>query len=157
MNHQLALQEIEKFTRVFKAFSEAQNALTALASLDQNVKELEIQKENVITSLALEEERLASFKVLAKEEKAKLVAAEEKKKITLENSFKIEQERLQGVFNEFKSRIDTETSNLEANRDLVSLNLSKLKIKVSQAQEELSMLENKIIDVRKQIALMLKE
>jgi chromosome segregation ATPase len=52
MAFELALQEIERQVKVYKAFEEAQNALMALASLEQNTKELEAVKKVLDLSLA---------------------------------------------------------------------------------------------------------
>lgn len=51
MSFELALKEIQAHVRVYKAFQEAENALVALASLEQHTKELEASKKVLDLSL----------------------------------------------------------------------------------------------------------
>jgi len=56
----LALQEIEKFRRVFKAFEEAENALIMLASYEQNKQVLEKEHELLVVKIAKSKEEYAT-------------------------------------------------------------------------------------------------
>lgn len=47
MSFELALQEIQRHVKVYKAFQEAEHALVALASLEQHTKELEASKKSL--------------------------------------------------------------------------------------------------------------
>ena len=156
MSHQLALQEIKKFTKAFKAFEEAENAIVALASLDQNVKELEEARKFVNETLDKEKKELEVFRSSMKEEKKKVQLSFEKQKGDLGLDFSKRAEALEGVFNELKIKLDTETADLESKRTLALSNLFNLSEKIKATQVELLSLEDKVKGVRKQIADMFK-
>lgn len=156
MNHQIALQEIEKFVKVFKAFDEAKNAITSLASLDQNVKELELKKINILTALELEIERLDSFRSIAKAEKEKLQQDSKSFIEQLKNKEEKKQNNLLTEFNALKENLENQFDILVLKNEREEQKLKVLNKEVLDKGHELSSLENKVLEVRKQIAQLLK-
>lgn len=156
MNHQIALQEIEKFVKVFKAFDEAKNAITSLASLDQNVKELELKKINILTALELEIERLDSFRSIAKAEKEKLQQDSKSFIEQLKNKEEKKQNNLLTEFNALKENLENQFDILVLKNEREEQKLKVLNKEVLDKGHELTSLENKVLEVRKQIAQLLK-
>lgn len=155
MSYQQALLEIEKMARMYKVFSETQNALTAIVSLDQANEE--IKKQN--KELSSEKEKLISD-IKKKKEELKLI---EKKNEEIVASFSKnmllrEQEKLSEIEAQVALREEAWKNKLEALQ--VAFNEKQkqsiaLDTYLSAKRNEQASLETKIAETKKTIASML--
>ena len=151
MAFEIALKEIERHIKVYKAFEEAQNALVALASLEQHTKELEKTKqslENFLDQLKKEvivkEEQLIILenKIVTSTEilELKVVEVEKQKVQELETRYSILEE-------EKKEQIQS----LEEQEKEIKLSINNHATFLHSQKNELASLEVKIQTARDQI------
>jgi chromosome segregation ATPase len=150
-NHALALQEIEKFYRAFKAFEEAKNALTSLASVEQNLKEVTAQRDKVIKELEEESIKLQDYRKNAVEQKNRI--SEESKK-TLEKLKDKQDKEIKNLTDEYeamkKSYIDS-LDNIQGKIVFETQVFQDLQIEIKEKEKEIASLETRVAEVRKQI------
>lgn len=155
-SHALALQEIDKFVKVFQAFNEAKHAIIALASLDQNTKELEVHLEDIKGKVASAKDDLEKSITLLKEEKEKGV---------LENKSFFEQEKkksatklakMQDEFDTLLKQKEEELKNVLLKTDYAKTELSSIQDKIAARKIEVASLEARHAEIRKQITELLK-
>jgi len=156
-NHQLAMQEIEKFVRVFKAFDEAKNALASLASLDQNVSELEKQKKILIKQLEDEKTLLEKFKAQSDNEKKRIISIHEKRLSTLEETYLTQQEALEKEFKETKQKQQESLRKLKSKVEKEQENLVTLQKKCDDKENQQNSLEIKLSQTREKFRSLLNE
>lgn len=155
MSFELARQEIERHVKVYKAFEEAQNALIALASLEQHTKELGASKavlEASIQSLKEEEkkkkERLISLKTQIEDTEVTvaetLKEAEAQKLLELESKYK-----------EIKDIKDKEIAGLEDVCTGLKVKVKNYNMSLDSKQQEVDVLEKRILSAKEQIQKML--
>lgn len=153
----LALQEIDKFVKVFQAFNESKNAIVALNSLDQNTKELEVHLEGLKKDIETSKIQL---------EVARKMFIEERERGAIENRAKLEQERkkqeirvtkLQEDFAYTSKMKEDEIKNIAIKVDQVRTELVATQDELKNKKIELATLEAKIVETRKQIANLLKD
>ena len=156
MNFQLALTEIEKMERAYRAFSEVKDILTALVSLDQANDEVKAQNLslNKERSTLIEEvkkkrdilKQLDSSIVVKENEAAN--KAEATLKLSLEN---IRSKCLEKEEEEQKKLESLQNSLVEKQKLAVGLDSY-----IASKQKELEMLEQKIASTRETITNMLR-
>lgn len=155
MSFELALKEIQGHAKIYKAFAEAENALIALASLDQHTKELALSK-------SILEASLVDLNKDIKQKNYKLKDLEEK--ITKLESFVeeslVETEK-QKLF-ELNYKFDNLKVIKEKELEELSNKIIGLEVKVTghdtyvrSKQQELELLESKITAAKLQMQRML--
>lgn len=156
-NFNFALIEIEKFSKVFKAFEEVKNTINTLASFEQNVKELEQSRNSAELQTKEAHNTLEAFRKKVGEEKDRLskenqISFEQQKEKNNLSLLKMTQE-----FQKLKQEQEEELSLIADNIEVFKQTNNSLVKEITQKQKELTVLESRLIETRKQIAILLKE
>lgn len=145
VNYNLALIEIEKFTKVFRAFDESKNALIALASLDQATKELQNRKELLEKEYSLEKKSFDDWKTSSSKDIEEIVSEYKLKTKQLKDRYENE---------ELKNNKNFILKQEEQNRKISEIDLN-IKTKVEELQKLSSIIDSKskeVVDLERRLA-----
>jgi chromosome segregation ATPase len=155
MSHELALEEIRKQVKVYKAFAEAENALIALASLEQHTKELSASKKELEASLT-------KLKVDIRSKQDKSLELDDKlsaKEIFVRDQIKeYEAQKLAELDNTYglrKQEKEKEVTILNEECDKLRLHIKNHDIYLKTKQKEIADLESRISSAKEQIQRLL--
>ena len=157
MSFELALQEIQRHTRVYKAFQEAENALVTLVSLEQHTKEL--QHSRVVLEASLVN---LTRDIKIKQTKYKEAEAQHKEMEDLlrESSHETEKQRL--FETNYKAENLTKRKEKEKELEIISTRIAKLEAKATERetfvrtkQQEVEALESRLTGAREQVQRLL--
>jgi len=155
MSFELALREIERHVKVYKAFQEAENALIALASLEQHTKEIGASKEVLEVALSKLKEEIKKRENKLNLLEAQLNAKEIYVKETLREYEAQKQFELNYKFSTLTKEKEKQISDLNDIIAGLTLKITGHDTYLRAKQEEIELLETKISTARSTMQRML--